>query len=450
MSDILARLTQAYTAKLAEARKARAAWEGKETEMPQEQMDAINAILGEADTIKAQIEQEQAIQAGESFAMEPAGTKAAHLGFRPAGPGEGDVEVDRKAWRQEEIITATGKKLTVRYHVPVAVEQKGYPGAFEAYLRHGYEGMGPNDRKTLQGAIDSAGGHLVPADFQAELIKKAATLATIRPNARVIQTSRDIATWPSVEYTTDDMYTSGVRLTWAGELPASATTIRVTEPTFGMKQIPIHTAMASMPLSNDLLEDSAFDVFGIGAELFAEAFTLGEEDSFINGDGVAQPLGLLGITPDATNGLTKVSVETAGTIGSDDILDLYWAVPAQYRPQAGWWLESATGAILDKLQDSYGRYIMSSLMSGSLATPQVDVIKGKPVHYAEFMPSQESGGFPIIFGDMKGYFIVDRVGLSIQRFTDSKYAELNSSLLLGRKRVGGQLVQSWKLRVLEG
>jgi hypothetical protein len=40
--------------------------------------------------------------------------------------------------------------------------------------------------------------------------------------------------------------------------------------------------------------------------------------------------------------------------------------------------------------------------------------------------------------------IVDRVGLSVQRF-DEIYSETNNALLLGRKRVGGQLLEAYKL-----
>ena len=99
--------------------------------------------------------------------------------------------------------------------------------------------IGPTDRKTLTEGTDGAGGFIIPPDFQAEIIRKTLTLTQIRANAMVIQTSRDVAQWPKVSYTTDDKYTSGVRLTWPGESPASATVHRVTDPVFGLYSIPV-------------------------------------------------------------------------------------------------------------------------------------------------------------------------------------------------------------------
>src|SRR5690606_28354613 len=107
---------------------------------------------------------------------------------------------------------------------------------------------------------DTAGGFLVPEDVQTEVIKKLATMAVIRRLARVIQTGRDLVTFPRVNYSTDDKYTSGVRFTWTGETPASSTAHRATEPVFGQIAIPVHTAMASLAISQNLLEDSMFNL----------------------------------------------------------------------------------------------------------------------------------------------------------------------------------------------
>jgi len=285
---------------------------------------------------------------------------------------------------------------------------------------------------------------LVPEDYHVELIKKVAGLTAIRPNARVVQTSRDVAKWPRVKYTTDDKYTSGVRLTWTGESPASSTTHRVTDPVFGLYVIPVHTAMASMPVSNDLIEDSAFDVVGISSDLIAEAFALGEDDAFLNGNGAARPMGLLSQVDG--DGPASIVSGSGSALTADGILDLYFGLPAQYRAKAKWYMNSATQKAIEKLKDSQNRYIISSLVNGSLATPQFDNIKGKPIQIDEFAPDIAANAYPLLFGDLNGYMICDRVGLSVQRLSEI-YAETNVTLLLARKRVGGQLVESWRTRV---
>jgi HK97 family phage major capsid protein len=378
---------------------------------------------------------------------EPAGTKAAHHGWRDAGPEEGNEPVDVKAWREVEVKTAFGETMTVRYHIPLAVQAKGYAPAFESYLRSGKSGMGPNDRKTLSEGVDSAGGFLVPEDYHTELIKKVATASTFRPNARVAQTSRDAAKWPRVTYTTDDEYTSGVRFTWTGETPSSATVHRVTDPVFGIINIPVHTAMASMPVTNVLLEDAAFDVVGLSSDMLAEAFSLGENDAFWNGSGVSRPMGLLTQVDDASYyGPRSVVSGTTATLTADGLVDLAYALPSQYDAGAKMYMTKGTEKVIRKLKDTANNYLWPVWnMGGNFAAAPRDLL-GYPVIRDEAIPEITTNGYPIVIGDLKGYIILDRVGFSIQRLNEL-YAETDITLLLARKRVGGQLAESYRVKV---
>jgi len=412
-------------------------------DVPKEIADKITAHLGKFDEYKAQMELAKHSAEAEHYMDEPAGTKAAHLGWRDAAPGEGEAPVDPAAYRQVEVETPFGKKA-IRFHVPLAVQAEGYASAFEAYLRKSISDLGPRDRKTLTEGVDTAGGFLVPEDYQTELIKKIAAMTAIRPNARVVGTSRDMASWPRVKYTTDDKYTSGVRLTWTGESPASSTAHRVTDPVFGIIKVPVHTAMASMPISNDFIEDAVFDVVGLSSDLLAEAFGLGEDDVFVNGTGVSQPMGIL--TQVDGDGPASVVSGAAAALTADGLLDLFFAVPAQYRRTGKFVLNSGAQKAIEKLKDSQGRYIISALISGSLATPLFDSIKGKPILVDEFMPDVAAGAYPMLFGDLSGYLVLDRVGFSIQKLTEL-YAETNITLLLARKRVGGYCAEPYRMKI---
>jgi HK97 family phage major capsid protein len=448
----LEKLKKLLREKYAEAKKLSDEWKGKEEEIPVEVANQISGLLGQCDELEIKIKAAEGVLARQIL-EEPAGTKAAHLGWRQAGPGEGDAPVDTKAWREIEIkaysldpalgmVIPTTRKF--RFHVPEAVQQKGYGPAFEAYIRKGLSNLGPQDYKTLAEGVDSAGGYLVPEDLHLELIRKIATMATVRANARVIQTSRDIASWPKLHYTTDDEYTSGVRLTWTGEAPASATTHRVTEPVFGRYAIPVHTAMASLPLTNDLLEDAAFDVTSLGSDLLAEAFTLGENDAFWNGSGITRPMGVL--TQVDGDGPASVKSGTASTLLADGLIDLAYALPSQYDRNSKFYFNKQTEKIIRKLKDSDGNYLWPIVaQAGNLGGAPRELLT-YPTVRDEFLPNVAANAFPIVFGDMSSYLVVDRVGLSIQRLSEL-YAETNITLLLARKRVGGQLVQPWRLRV---
>lgn len=419
-------------------------------------VDEATARMGEADGIKAQIDLAERVQAGDNYLAEPAGTKAAHLGFRDALPGEGDALVDEKAFRTFEIAILTPRgveKKEFRYHVPLAVQKKGYKAAFESYLRRGVAEMQPNDRKALTEGTDSAGGYLVPEDIQAGILKKLATMATVRRYARVIQTSRDVARFTRIKYTTNNEYTSGVRFTWTGETPAASTTARVTDQSFGSIAIPVHTAMASQLVSNDLIEDSAYDVLGISTDLFAEAFALGENATFWTGHGAGQPRGIVTDASDTTNwDANVINADTANTVIAQDVIDVCYGLPSQYELNARWFMNKATEKQIRSLTDTNGDYLWPVWgQVGNLGGVPRELM-AFPLERDEFVDdiSVEGSGatYPIVFGDLSGYTIVDRVGLSIQR-NDQLYSETNNTLLLGRKRVGGNLTEAYRLSVLK-
>lgn len=446
------KLRSAYAEKMAEAKGLADQWRGKEAEMPQTDADKLAGVLGQADELKARLDLAQRMAEGEAFLSEPGEPKVANVDWRKAGPEEGEAAIDAKAWREVQIETPLGRKA-MRYHIPLAVQKKGYGGAFENYLRKGFSELGSTDRKTLSEGVDSAGGFLVPEDFHAELLKKLATQAVIRSLARVVTTSRDLAKWPKVNYTTDDKYTSGVRLTWTGEIPASSTVHRVTDPVFGQIAIPVHTAMASMPITNDMIEDAAFDVLGTASDLLAEAYALGEDDVFITGNGVAKPMGILAQV--GTDGPAAIKSGTDGALTTSGdahegkrIYDLFYGLPSQYRRRAAWVMNSGTLKAVENLVDTNDRPLVGSLTNISLAVGQPDVMRGRPIYVDEFMPDIAADAYPIIFGDLSGYIVLDRVGFSVQRLSEL-YAETNLTLLLARRRVGGYLAEPYRVKVMQ-
>lgn len=435
---------------VAEAKELAKPFEGKDA-MPKDVADKVTAKVAEADALKAQIVTLEGLEEHDKYLKEPAGTKAAHLGWRNSVPGEGEAPVDPKAWRELKVAHPVfpTKELRVRYLVPIAVQAKGYPDAYDSYVRHGFDMMGPEDRKTLQEGVDSAGGYFVTEDVQAGIIRKVATTALIRSMASVISTSKDIAKWIMLKYTADDKYTSGIRMTWTGEVASSATVHRVTEPILAPLTIAVHTAMGSLPLSNDLLEDANFDVMGLSTELFGESFALGEDDVFLNGTGVGQPFGLVTRATVGDYLISHVPSGNASALTADGLIDLFFGLPAQYRNRAAWVMNSATAKTIRKFKDATNnRYLWDSMNGGIVSTGLQDILLGKAVNFDEFMPDIAGSAFPVLFGDLAGYMVVDRAGLSIQRLSEL-YAETNITLLLAKRRVGGDVTAPFRMRFQE-
>ena len=146
----------------------------------------------------------------------------------------------------------------------------------------------------------------------------------------------------------DNVHASAVRRTWVDEQPAEDAAD--TEPTFGAVRIPVHTAMLTTKASRNLVEDSAVPFTQILASLFADDVRLADEESFLSSDGVAKPLGLLN-TPDVPSVITG----DAAAITADGLVDLFYDLPAQYRDNSIFIMNSATEDAVRKLKDDNGQ-----------------------------------------------------------------------------------------------
>jgi HK97 family phage major capsid protein len=438
---------------------------------PPEIMNQFKGIAGQLDGINATIAAYQQLNAAAANGGST-GAGTLPVAWRPAAGNEGDeLPIDAKSWRTFEVKDAWGRSREFRYNVPIAVSrdpmhERVYRDGFELYTRKGQQHVRdnyPTEWKALSEGTDTAGGFSVPVDFHAELIKKTAMYGMVRPNARVIQTDRDLVTFPRIKYdaaATDDSgnkrFTSPVRMTWTGELPASSTVARVTDQIFGQYEIKVNTAIASQLLSNDLIEDAAFDIAGYASDTMAEAFALGEDYAFLQGTGVAQPTGLVtsvGLSggPGYTVSGTSADITTSGDAYAGlRITNTYYALPAQYRRNAIWLMSSITMQGVENLVDANKRPLISSLIGGAnISVGQPEQIKGRPIMVDEFMPDYNAANaLGLVIGDFKGYLIADRVQFSVQRYTEL-YVETNFTLLLARKRVGGLCIEPWKFNFLK-
>ncbi len=406
-------------------------WEGKEEDDGfAEAMTDLRKILGKADEVKMMLNLAMDAEGLHELVHEAQAPASFAMG-REIAPGEGEVPEEQLE----------------------AIATRDYLSAFESYLRRDIDAMGPQDRKTLQEGIDDAGGFLAPVDWRLEMIKRTAARPNIRANATVLTTSRDSVRLPKVIYAGDYRYTSGVRMKWVGEIPSSSTEHRVTDPVFGAELVQIYTAMASLPITLDLLEDSAFGIDEYIIQVLAEAYDLGEEAVWVSGTGAGQPQGImthpqiLVDSGDTGDGM-RVASGAASVLEADGLIDVAMELPEQYDMNAKWYFnKKSTEKAIRKLKDSTsGNYLWPVIAQVGELGPAGLALLGYPVIRSPFLPNVGTGNNPILFGDMRAYRIVDRIGLSIQRLREV-YAETNLVVYLARKRVGGKLLEPFRLKV---
>lgn len=281
----------------------------------------------------------------------------------------------------------------------------------------------------LQVGTDSEGGYLVPDEFEHTLIEALEEENVFRTLAKIINTSSGDRKIPVVA-------TKG-EASWIDEEGL----YQEDDDAFTQVSIGAYKLGTMIKVSEELLNDSAFDLESYISKEFARRIGAREEDSFFNGDGTGKPLGILAASGGAEIGVKAAS---ATAITADEIIDLFYSLKSPYRKKAVWVLNDATIKTIRKLKDNNNQYLWQpSLVAG---TP--DTILGRPVVTSAYMPVAAAGAKTIAFGDFSYYWIADRQGRSFKRLNEL-YAANGQVGFLGSQRVDGKLVLPEAIKVLQ-
>ena len=164
-------------------------------------------------------------------------------------------------------------------------------------------------------ADDSQGGFLVPEQWVDGLYHIALEGAIVRPRATVFKAkSNSLKVRRLVDSDRSSSIFGGVTFRWVEE--AATKGIVVSKPALGLLELTPHKLVGSCFASNELEDDyGAFEEFMKVA--FGTAIRFIEDDYFINGSGVGQPLGIM------SSGLTILEPrQVAGDITWVDITRL--------------------------------------------------------------------------------------------------------------------------------
>lgn len=252
--------------------------------------------------------------------------------------------------------------------------------------------------KALTEGTGSAGGYLVPEEFQSEVLRIAGNYGLARRLCRIAPMTRDKQNWPKAG-------SSGVTAYWVDE----AGKITGSTPTFG--QVPLDTKKCAgiAALSNELVADATVDVLGYLYEIFAEAIAKAEDTQWLTGTG--SPItGILGSAD--VNVVTMGSGDTAfSKVHADDLLSLIDAVTAGSETGGAFFFHRNILTYLRKLKDSNGQYIWNAPAAAAPGT-----IWGYPYYLTEVMPSASDSGAStkfIAFGNPKYTLFGDRKQLAV-------------------------------------
>lgn len=353
------------------------------------------------------------------------------------------ADIETKLQQTEERMTMLDRKTLTATRTPLAgATDVGAPHkkAFNAYVRSGDDDglRGLHlEGKALSSAVNSDGGYLVDPQTSDRVKSVLNTTASIRAIATVV----------NVEATSYDVLVdhTDVGAGWATENSILGET---DTPQIDRITVQLHELSALPKASQRLLDDAAFDIEGWLAGRIADKFARAEAGAFINGDGIDKPKGFLAhasVDNDVWvwGNLGYVPTGAVGDVTADAIVDMVYALGAQYRANATFVMNSKTAGLVRKLKDMDGRF----LWSDGLAAGEPARLMGYPVLIAEDMPDATPNATAMAFGDFAaGYTIAERPDLRILR---DPFSAKPHVLFYATKRVGGDVSDFAAIKLLK-
>ena len=339
--------------------------------------------------------------------------------------------LERQAAIDNEMGKATSKPITDKPGTAGAKAKTGtatdeYKDAFWRNVRS--KSISHEVFNALQVGTDSEGGYLAPDEYQRTLIEALQEQNIFRKLAHVISTGSGERKIPIVA--------SKGTAAWIDEeaqYPES-------DDAFGMVSIGAYKLATMIKVSEELLNDSVFDVPAYIAKEFARRIGAAEEEAFFTGDGKGKPTGILAATG------AEVGVTAAGTnvITMDEVMDLFYSLRAPYRRNAVFIMNDSSVKALRKLKTQNGDYIWQP----SVQVGEPDKLLGRPIYTSSYMPALEAGAKGILFGDLGYYWVADRQGRSFKRLNEL-YAPTGQVGFLSSERVDGKLILPEAVKCLQ-
>lgn len=327
--------------------------------------------------------------------------------------------------RTQEITPGRGKDTTVFNAAATGTKvESEFTGAADYFqtIWHNAPRTPQHDEKmnrirTISNAFSSndgsAGGFLVPETMRSELLQIALEDSIVRGRATVIPMSTPSVLMP---FNDDPSHVSsvfgGITAYWTEE----AGSMTASNPTFGQKRLNAHKLTAYTEVPNELLADGiAFEAYIRNA--FPSALAFYEDDAFINGNGVGQPLGYQNSTAAVT--VTKETGQPSATILWDNIVKMYSRMLPSSLGKAVWIIPPAAFAELATMALNVGTGGSAIWLNNGQVGPPMTIL-GRPVIVTEKAPALGSAG-DVSFVDFSYYMIGDRQAMTAESSNHYKF-----------------------------
>lgn len=332
------------------------------------------------------------------------------------------IEADARGLKQEiEIIERNAemkKELAgLEGEARAAAPKANAKEAFSKYLRHGFGSLSAEERSMVQKrgtatqvvGTDSLGGYLVPKEFSNELDVATAFTGEVERLANKLNTAGGgLLDYPTLNDVATD-----------ANLVSEASAVTVQDMTFGNAQLSAYNYSSLVKVSQQLLQDSAFNLDSFLVEAMGERIARATNAAFTTGTGSSQPQGIV------TGSAAGKTAASATAITADEILDLIYSVDASYRNKASFGLMAHDNVIAAIRALGLGSSNDFPVFIPSMEMGQPDRVFGIPVYVNNDMASSiATGEKTIVAADFSKFVVRNAGGVQMLRLNERFADEL--------------------------
>ncbi|MDY6987709.1 MAG: phage major capsid protein [Thermodesulfobacteriota bacterium] len=314
---------------------------------------------------------------------------------------------------------------------------------FDNYLQRGLVGLREHEReyfqtRALQLDKDDSGGFLVaPQEFMKRVILKLDDLVHIRRYATklVLESAHNLGA-PMLDSDPEDPE-------WTSELQIGGDADD--EMSFEKRDLSPHPVAKHIRVSKTLIRRSALAEPLVRGRL-THKMGIVQENAFLNGTGVNQPLGLLVASDFGITTSRDTTTTAVGGIKADDVIDCKYALKGQYRKHCRWIVSRDFVKRCRKLKDGEGNY----LWRPGLSADRPDTLLDLPFDESEYFDDWATGTYQAILGDYEFYWICDALDVEVQVLTELFAASNQNGYVIRSETDGMPVVEEAFQRVAIG
>ncbi len=317
------------------------------------------------------------------------------------------------------------------------------PAAFFQAIWH----MAPRDaardakmlkiKNAFSSTVPSEGGFLIPESLRSELLRVALETSIVRSRARVIPMETLRVPIPMIDSTSNvNSVYGGIVCYWTEE----GASLTGTSATFGRVVLDAKKLTAYTEVPNELLSDTISSFEAFINMMFPEAMSFYEDDAYMNGSGVGEPIGFLDAANSARISVAKESGQAAGTILWENIIKMYARMLPGSLNRAVWIVSPDTFPQLATMALNVGTGGSAIWLNNGTQGPPMSIL-GRPVIVSEKAAALGTVG-DIAFVDLGFYLIGDRQVMSSTSSPHYKFGNDMTAFRITQRVDGRPWIQS--------